>query len=276
MRFVLPSVSSATRRSASLLVLLGLAVCLLGAGALGPVGVQAQPAQVEQVESTTEQVESATQSQIFVVQDEGGVSRTEVENLTMGLGVSVPRLPDVAGNSAVIVQDGNQNAATIEQVGTNNRASAAQVGDRNKTVITQGGGDPSFSDGFSEGASAGEVFDKAQDVSPTGSGSDNLAVAVHSGSKSRTSITQLGSRNAAGIRLVGNQTVNLIQNGDANRFLMDTQDLDPEGLSLRTNVVQNGNGNSLETNIPVDVQMNGNGIEMVVLRGTPLPADLGS
>jgi hypothetical protein len=199
----------------------------------------------------------------------------------MGLGVSVPRLPDVAGNSAVIVQDGNRNAATIEQVGTNNRASAAQIGDRNKTVITQGGdpaqgGDPLFGDGFSEGASAGDIFDKAQDISPTGSGSDNLAVAVHSGNNNRTSITQLGSGNAAGIRLVGGQTVNLIQNGNENRFLMDTQGLDPEGLSLRTNVVQNGNGNSLETNVPVDVQMNGNGIEMVVLRGTPLPSDLGS
>jgi hypothetical protein len=244
--------------------------------ALAPVGARAQPAQVEQVSSTTEQVESATQSQIFVAQDEGGVSRTEVEKLTMGLGVSVPRLPDVAGNSAVIVQDGNQNAATIEQVGTNNRASAVQDGDGNETVITQGGGDPLFGDGFSEDASADDVFEEAQRISPTGSGSNNLAVAVHSGSDNRTSITQLGSRNAAGIRLVGDQTVNLIQNGNENRFLMDTQGLDLDGLSLRTNVVQNGNGNSLETNVPVDVQMNGNGIEMVVLRGTPLPADLGS
>jgi hypothetical protein len=244
--------------------------------ALGPVGAQAQPAQVEQVESTTEQVKSTTQSQIFVAQDEGGVSRKEVRNLTMGLGVPEPRLPDVAGNSAVIVQEGAQNAATIEQVGINNQASAVQVGDRNETVITQGGGDPLFGDGFSEGTSADEVFEEAQRISPTGSGSNNLAVAVHSGNDSRTSITQLGSGNAAGIRLVGGQTVNLIQNGNENRFLMDTQGLDPEGLSLRTNVVQNGNGNSLETNVPVDVQMNGNGIEMVVLRGTPLPADLGS
>jgi hypothetical protein len=87
-------------------------------------------------------------------------------------------------------------------------------------------------------------------------------VAVHRGTGNQTSITQLGSNNAAGIRLDGSDNaMNLLQTGNANRFLMDTA-----AQELDMNVLQNGSGNSLQTNVPVNARMNGNGIELVIRR----------
>jgi len=98
-------------------------------------------------------------------------------------------------------------------------------------------------------------------------------VAVHNGTGNQTSITQLGSKNAAGIRLNGSENaMNLLQTGDANRFLMDTA---AQGRDV--NVLQNGSGNSLATDVPVNARMNGNGIELVIRRGggAPLPLESG-
>lgn len=230
-------------------------------GAVTPTAAQVQ---IEQVQATTGQIEGASQSEIIVAQDEGGVSEGDVTAL---IPAEVPGLTDVDGNSASVFQDGDNNEVAIEQAGTNNRASASQLGNDNEIVITQGGGPlPSaFGDGLPEDLSGREVFDIARTLSPSGMGRDNLAVAVHEGTGNRTSITQLGTSNAAGIRLDGSDnTMNLLQTGSENRFLMDTAVND-----LDMNVLQNGSGNSLETNIPVNVQMNGNGIEMVIRRGGP-------
>ena len=263
------------RLPAASALVVGVAALLLGLWLLAPVVAVAQ-AQIDQVQPTTQQVEGTSQSQIFVAQDEGGVPDQFKDDVTDLIPTDAPGITDADGNNATVFQDGNRNNVSIRQAGTNNQASASQLGDDNRIVITQGGVDPVFGNGFSDGVSAGDVFEQVQSIRPTSAGSGNLAVAVHDGSDNRTSITQLGSNNAAGIRLGrDDQIVNLIQNGNRNRYLMDTRGIDElDDLSLRTNVVQNGNDNSLETNTPVDVQMNGSGIEMVVLRGTPLPANL--
>jgi hypothetical protein len=92
------------------------------------------------------------------------------------------------------------------------------------------------------------------------------------GSYNQTGIVQRGANNRAGIRLIGDDnTMNLVQAGDANQFLMDAT-VSEERMS----VVQNGDGNVLDTTLPVNAKMNGNGIELVIRRGSGAPLSLGS
>jgi hypothetical protein len=242
---------------------------LIGWLALGATGAQAQ-VQVEQVgEEATPEVKGASQSEVIVAQGDGAVG-----DVTTLIPEGAPDLVSTNGNSASIFQDGSGNDARIRQVGTGNEASASQLGDNNEIAIAQGDGSlPSgFSDGLSEGLSAADVFKDIRTFRPKASGTGNRAVAVHSGNRNQTAIAQLGTDNVAGIRLDGSDnTMNLLQTGNANRFLIDTsvQDLD-------MNVLQNGNGNSLQTNVPVSAEMNGNGIELVIRRGSGAPLPLGN
>lgn len=254
-------------RSITDTALLAAALAIVWAAVTGPAAAQVQ---IKQVEETTGRIEGATQSEIIVAQDEGGVSRMDVTEL---IPAEAPGITDADGNSATVFQDGDDNEVAIEQTGTNNEASASQLGDDNEIVITQGGGPlpAAFSGDLPDDLSGREVFNIVRTFRPTGTGSGNLAVAVHEGTGNQTSITQLGTSNAAGIRLDGSDnTMNLLQTGSENRFLMDTaiDDLD-------MSILQNGSGNSLETNVPVNVQMNGNGIEMVIRRGASIPPGTG-
>jgi len=225
-------------------------------------GARAQ-VHINQVEETTSQVEGASQAQIFVAEAEDEVSREEVETLTG----SVPVLPTGTGNSAALLQEGSGNEAIIRQVGIQNQASGTQRGANNELAITQGGS--LFLPEGEEPAlpSPDVVFERVREFFPPSGGENNLAVGVQNGTGNRTSITQLGRNNAAGIRLVGsNNTMNLLQNGNANRFLMDTQVTGEE-----MTVVQDGRSNSLQTNLPINARMKGNNIEMIVRRDAFAP-----
>ena len=225
--------------------------------AVSPAAAQVQ---VEQVgEETTPEVKGASESEIIVAQGEGAVG-----DVTDLIPKSAPGLRLTDGNSASVFQDGAGNDARIRQVGTGNEASASQLGDNNEIAIAQGGGSLPFDfvDELPNGLSATDVFDAVRTFGPSGGGTGNRAVAVHNGNRNQTSITQLGTKNAAGIRLNGSENaMNLLQTGDRNRFLMNTA---AEGLDM--NVLQKGSGNSLETNVPVNAEMNGNGIELVIRR----------
>jgi hypothetical protein len=248
------------------IMLLTTLLLALGALAMSPAAAQVQ----EQVGAeTTPDVKGASQSEVLIVQ----VGDT-VGDVTDLIPKGAPGLTSTSGNSAAVFQDGSGNDARIRQVGTGNEASASQLGPGNEIVINQGNGTVRTisDDGLQEDLSATNVFGAVRTFSPSGPGQGNRAVAVHSGSENQTSITQLGSNNAAGIRLNGSENaMNLLQTGNANRFLMDTsvQDLD-------MNVLQNGNGNSLQTNVPVRAEMNGNGIELVIRRGGGAPLPLGN
>lgn len=239
------------------IMLLTTLLLTLGVLAMSPAAAQVQ---VEQVgEEATPDVKGASQSEVIVAQGEGAFG-----DVTTLIPEGAPGLTSTSGNSASVFQDGSGNDAQIRQVGTGNEASASQIGDNNEIAIAQGSGSlPSdFGDGLPEGLSAPDVFKAVRTFRPSGGGTGNRAVAVHRGSDNQTSITQLGSNNAAGIRLNGSENaMNLLQTGNANRFLMDTavQELD-------MNVLQNGSGNSLQTNVPVNARMNGNGIELVIRR----------
>ncbi|WP_263835197.1 hypothetical protein [Salinibacter sp.] len=242
---------------------------LTGLLALGATCAHAQ-VQVEQVgEDATPDVKGASQPEVIVAQGEGAVG-----DVTTLIPEGAPDLTPTDGNSASIFQDGSGNDARIRQVGTGNEASASQIGDNNEIAIAQGGGSlPSgFGDGLSEGLSATDVFEAVRTFRPGASGTGNRAVAVHSGNRNQTAIAQLGTNNAAGIRLSGSDNaMNLLQTGGQNRFLMDTA---AEGLDM--NVLQKGSGNSLETTVPVNAEMNGNGIELVIRRGSGAPLPLGN
>jgi uncharacterized protein (UPF0333 family) len=241
------------------IMLLTTLLLTLGVLAMSPAAAQVQ---VQQVEGAAPDVKGASESEVIVAQDEDGVGKDEVTALIPG---EAPGLTSTDGNSASIFQRGDGNTAQIRQVGTGNEASASQLGGDNEIVIAQGDGPvPSiFQDGLAEGRSASSVLSAVRTFRPSGAGQGNLAVAVHEGTGNQTSITQLGTDNAAGIRLSGSgNAMNLLQTGGQNRFLMDTA---AEGLDL--NVLQNGSGNSLETNVPVNARMNGNGIKMVIRRG---------
>ncbi|MCS3700214.1 hypothetical protein GGQ20_001523 [Salinibacter ruber] len=248
---------------------LSLIACLFVACALGPVAAQAQ-VQVEQVgEDATPDVKGVSQPEVIVAQGEGAVG-----DVTTLIPEGAPDLTPTDGNSASVFQDGSGNDARIRQVGTGNEASASQLGDNNETAIVQGGGSlPSdFGDGLPDGLSGTDVFEAIRTFRPGASGTGNRAVAVHSGNRNQTAIAQLGTDNVAGIRLDGSDnTMNLLQTGDENRFLMDTA-----ARELDMNVLQNGNGNSLQTNVPVNARMNGNGIELVIRRGSGAPLPLGN
>lgn len=235
----------------------------LGVLAVSPAAAQVQ---VEQVgEEATPEVKGASQSEVIVAQGEGAFG-----DVTDLIPEGAPGLTPADGNSASIFQDGSGNDAQIRQVGTGNEASASQLGSDNEIVITQGGGTAPavFDGGLQEDLSASSVFRAVRTFRPSGGGTGNRAVAVHRGSGNQTSITQLGTDNAAGIRLDGSENaMNLLQTGSENRFLMDTA---AKGLDM--NVLQNGSGNSLQTNVPVNARMNGNGIELVIRRqGGALP-----
>ncbi|WP_233992807.1 hypothetical protein [Salinibacter altiplanensis] len=243
--------------------------CLFVVCALSPVGAWAQ-VQVEQVgEEATPDFKGASQSKVIVAQGEGAVG--DVTNL---IPEGAPDLRHTDGNSASVFQDGAGNDTRIRQVGTGNEASASQLGDNNEIAIAQGGGSLpfDFGDGLPDGLSATDVFKTVQTFRPSSGGTGNRAVAVHNGNRNQTSITQLGSNNAAGIRLDGSDNaMNLLQTGRKNRFLMDTA-ANTKGLDM--NVLQNGKGNSLETNVPVNAEMNGNGIELVIRRDALGPLSL--
>ncbi|WP_119841661.1 hypothetical protein [Salinibacter ruber] len=244
---------------------------LIGWLTLGATGAQAQ-VQVEQVgEGATPDVKGTSQSEVIVAQVEGAVG--DVTDL-IPEAEGAPGLNPTDGNSASVFQDGSGNDARIRQVGTGNEAAASQIGDDNEIAIAQGGGPlPSnFGEGLSEDLSATDVFEAVRTFRPGTSGTGNRAVAVHIGNRNQTAIAQLGYDNVAGIRLDGSDNaINLLQTGDENRFLMDTsvQDLD-------MNILQNGSGNSLQTTVPVNAEMNGNGIELVIRRGGGAPLSLGN
>ncbi len=248
------------------IMLLTTLLLALGALAMSPAAAQVQ----EQVGAeTTPDVKGASQSEVLIVQ----VGDT-VGDVTDLIPKGAPGLTSTSGNSAAIFQDGSGNDARIRQVGTGNEASASQLGSGNEIVINQGNGTVrTVSDGgLQEDLSATNVFGAVRTFSPSGPGQGNRAVAVHEGTGNQTSITQLGSNNAAGIRLNGSENaMNLLQTGSENRFLMDTA---ADGLDM--NVLQNGNGNSLQTNVPVRAEMNGNGIELVIRRGGGAPLPLGN
>jgi hypothetical protein len=240
----------------------------LGMLATSPAAAQVQMEQVG--EEATPDVKGASQSEVIVAQGEGAVG-----DVTDLIPEGAPGLTPTDGNSASIFQDGSGNDARIRQVGTGNEAAASQLGSDNAIVITQGDGAvPAVFDGsLQEAPSASSVFRAVRTFSPSDAGTGNRAVAVHNGTGNQTSITQLGSKNAAGIRLNGSENaMNLLQTGDANRFLMDTA---AQGRDV--NVLQNGSGNSLATDVPVNARMNGNGIELVIRRGggAPLPLESG-
>ncbi|MCS3754409.1 hypothetical protein GGP79_002373 [Salinibacter ruber] len=239
----------------------------LGALAMSPAAAQVQ----EQVGAeTTPDVKGASQSEVLIVQVGDAVG-----DVTDLIPKGAPGLTPADVNSASIFQDGSGNDARIRQVGTGNEAAASQLGDDNEIVITQGGSGtvPAvFGGGLPEDLSAGGAFEAVRTFRPSVGGTGNLAVAVHEGTGNQTSITQLGSNNAAGIRLNGSgNAMNLLQTGSENRFLMDTA-----ARRLDMNVLQNGNGNSLQTNVPVRAEMNGNGIELVIRRGGGAPLPLGN
>jgi hypothetical protein len=244
------------------LTALSLIACLFVVCALGPVAAQAQ-VQIDQVQQATGQVQGASQAEVIVATGDE-VSSEGILNLVQE--ISPP--PATNGNSAAVRQDGNRNDAAIRQAGTENRAVAEQIGTGNDVVITQDGGSlpPAFADDL---PAAGEVFGTVRNLAAIRSGRNNLAVAVHEGSYNQTGIVQRGANNRAGIRLIGDDnTMNLVQAGDANQFLMDAT-VSEERMS----VVQNGDGNMLDTTLPVNAKMNGNGIELVIRRGggAPLP-----
>ncbi len=243
----------------------------LGALAVRPAAAQVQ---VEQVGSeATPEVKGASQSEVIVAQGEDGdLQEREVTGLIPDEALG---LAPTSGNSASVFQEGSGNDARIRQVGTGNEAAASQLGDDNEIVITQGGSGtvPAiFGGGLPKDLSAGGAFEAVRTFRPSAGGTGNLAVAVHEGTGNQTSITQLGSNNAAGIRLNGSgNAMNLLQTGSENRFLMDTA-----ARKLDMNVLQNGSGNSLQTNVPVSAEMNGNGIKLVIRRGGGAPLPLGN
>jgi len=238
------------------IMLLTTLLLTLGVLAAGPAAAQVE----EQVGAeTTPDVKGASQSEVLVVQVGDAVG-----DVTDLIPEGAPGLTPTDGNSAAIFQDGSGNDARIRQVGTGNEASASQFGSGNEIVINQGNGTVpvAFDGGLPEDLSASSIFRAVRTFRPSGGGTGNRAVAVHRGSDNQTSITQLGSNNAAGIRLDGSDNaMNLLQTGNANRFLMDTA-----AQELDMNVLQNGSGNSLQTNVPVNARMNGNGIELVIRR----------
>ncbi|MCS4158883.1 hypothetical protein GGP99_002866 [Salinibacter ruber] len=248
------------------IMLLTTLLVTLGVLAMSPAAAQVQ----EQVGAkTTPNVKGTSQSEVLVVQVGDAIG--DVADL---IPEGAPGLTSRSGNSAAIFQDGSGNDARIRQVGTRNEASASQLGDSNEIVINQGNGTVRavLDGGLQEDLSATNVFGAVRTFSPSGPGQGNRAVAVHSGGKNQTSITQLGSNNAAGIRLNGSgNTMNLLQTGSENRFLMDTA-----ARKLDMNVLQNGNGNSLQTNVPVRAEMNGNGIELIIRQGGGAPPPLGN
>jgi hypothetical protein len=255
-----PSTDAASRFTPSVAgPLLGL---LLAMWMLSPFGAAAQ-VQIDQVQQATGEVQGASQAEVIVATGDE-VSPKRILNLVQQISMS----PATNGNSAVVRQDGNRNDVAIRQAGIKNRAVAEQIGMGNDVVITQDGGSlPSAFDDDLPDADA--AFEALRRLRPVGEGRGNLAVAVHEGSGNRTGIVQRGIENRAGIRLVGDDnTMNLLQDGDENQFLMDAT-VSEERMS----VVQNGDGNVLDTTLPVNAKMNGNGIELVIRRGggTPLP-----
>ena len=101
-------------------------------------------------------------------------------------------------------------------------------------------------------------------------GSNNEAQIRQVGTGNRTGIVQRGTDNRAGIRLDGSyNTMNLVQTGGNNEYLMDV-----EADGMERTVVQNGDSNVLETNVPVNAEMNGNGIELVIRRDAFGPLSL--
>ncbi|WP_233993839.1 hypothetical protein [Salinibacter altiplanensis] len=272
MRFDLLHGSDTTHPDAGLrFTALSLVMCLFLVCTLSPAGAWAQ-VQVEQVgEEATPDVKGASQSEVIVAQGEGAVG--DVTNL---IPEGAPDLRHTDGNSVSVFQDGAGNDTRIRQVGTGNEASVSQLGDNNEIAIAQGGGSLpfDFGDGLPDGLSATDVFKTVfktvQTFRPSSGGTGNRAVAVHNGNRNQTSITQLGSNNAAGIRLNGSDNaMNLLQTGDENRFLINTA-----AEELDMNVLQKGSGNSLETNVPVNAEMNGNGIELVIRRDALGPLSL--
>ncbi len=256
-----PSTDAASRFAPSV-SLLGL---LLALWMLSPLGVAAQ-VQIDQVQQVTGQVQGASQAEVIVATGDG-VSEGQI----LGLIQDVSPLIATDGNGATVLQEGNRNDVTIRQAGTENQAVAEQFGSDNAIAITQDGGSlpPTFADDL---PAAGEAFGTVRDLAAVGSGRNNLAVAVHEGSYNQTGIVQRGANNRAGIRLIGDDnTMNLVQAGDANQFLMDAT-VSEERMS----VVQNGDGNVLDTTLPVNAKMNGNGIELVIRRGSGAPLSLGS
>jgi hypothetical protein len=242
--------------------LLGL---LLAMWMLSSFGAAAQ-VQIDQVQQATGEVQGASQAEVIVATGDE-VSPKRILNLVHQ--ISTP--PATNGNSAAVRQDGNRNDVAIRQAGTENRAVAEQIGTGNDVVITQDGGSLSseFDDDLPD---ADAAFEALRRLRPVGEGQGNLAVAVHEGSSNRTGIVQRGTDNRAGIRLVGDEnTINLLQDGDENQFLMDAT-VSKERMS----VVQNGDGNVLDTTLPVNAQMNGNGIELVIRRGGGAPLPLGN
>jgi len=239
----------------SILFLPGL--LLAGLWVLGATGTQAQ-VQIDQIQSVASQIEGATQGQVVVTlpEDEddckpdgtaqcGNVSRSDVTGLIPG---GTPSLPSsVSGNSAVVVQDGDDNSATIEQSGTGNEASISQLdGSENEATVVQEPGD-----GFP--------------------GKNNLAVIVQNGSMNQTTIRQFGKNNRAGIRLDGNNNgITLEQTGEGHEYLLDFEgsDLSSVGSSEAHQVSQIGSNNRLvqvgENSMPFNVRQRGDGMRMVI------------
>ena len=85
---------------------------------------------------------------------------------------------------------------------------------------------------------AGAAFDAIQCTSLVGSGTGNLAVAVQEGSGNQTGIVQRGTDNRTGIRIVRSDNA--------------------------MNLVRTGDDNVTSTTLPVNAEMNGNGIEMTI------------
>jgi hypothetical protein len=242
--------------------LLGL---LLALWMLSPCGVAAQ-VQIDQVQQATGQVQGASQAEVIVAT---GDDVSEGQILSLIQDVSPPTATD--GNGATVLQEGNRNDVTIRQAGTANQAVAEQLGSDNAIAITQDGGNNVPSEFAREDRPPPNVaFGIIQGTSPVGSGTGNLAVAVHKGSGNQTGIVQRGTNNRAGIRLIGDDnTMNLVQAGDENQFLMDAT-----VFNEQMSVVQNGDGNVLDTTLPVNAEMNGNGIELVIRRDAFGPLSL--
>ena len=229
-----------------------LGLLLSGLWVLGATAVQAQ-VQIDQVADVTSQIEGATQGQIVVTlprencEPAGasceGVSRTEVLDLIPG--DTPPLQGSGLGNSAVIVQRGDDNDATVDQQGSSNEASITQLnGDENEATVVQEPGDGV-------------------------PGQNNLAVIVQNGSFNQTTIQQSGKNNRAGIKLVGdNNGIELEQTGDGHEYLLDFTGSGLGSSSSTHQVSQTGSDNRLvqlgEGRMPFNVQQRGDGMRMVI------------
>jgi hypothetical protein len=205
---------------------------LMGLLVAGATTARAQ-VQIEQMEAVSSQIEGATQGQLVVTlpgencEPAGpsceGVSRTDVLDLIPG--GTPPLQGSGSGNSAVIMQRGDNNDATIEQQGPsdarpgqNNLAVLVQNGSFNQTTIRQRGQNNIAGirlDGNDNGITLEQTGSNNEYLLDfTGSGLGNM------GSSTTHRVSQIGSNN----RLVqvgeGQMPFNVRQRGDGMRMVI--------------------------------------------------------